>query len=375
MLLSFLGPASASQARSHESMSFGDSIAVSVIEAINRNEIELAERTIDAQLRNDPNSLEWNFLRGMRYYAELSARGSRKKETLAQMKTSLQKVIKIGEERLHRNPDDLTALFYAGGASGYLGLARAVEGSLFSGVRSATKGFNMHEDLIKRCPQCYDAYLGPGVMNLMTSNAPRVLKPILWLFGLSGSAEKAYDYLSIAYEKGTLVRLEAGTYLAQLFEGRKEYRKSSELYAELIRQYPMRIGLRAESATPLWIEKRYDDIIALADSTMGIFESGKYLFTRGDSVSMVSILTGCASAYGRKGDTTSAINFLEGALRKKDYETTDGWEIHYSLARLYFDQSDTTKAIAHYKEVVSADIPEKMKKHVQECINILNGSH
>ena len=373
-LLLFLGPPSASQAKNPESTNFADSIAVSIVEAINRNELELAERTIEVQLRNDPKSLQWQFLHGMRYYAELSAGVSPNKEALARMKESLEKVIKIGEERLHRNPDDLAALFYAGGAYGYLGLARAAEGSLFSGVRSATRGFNMHEDLIKRCPQCYDAYLGPGAMNLMTSDAPRVLKPILWLFGLSGSAEKAYDYLSAAYEKGKLVRLEAGTYLAQLFERRKEFRRSSELYAELIRQYPMRMGLRAESTSPLWADKRYDDVIALADSAMRIFESGKYSLTRGDSVSVVSILTGCASAYARKGDTTSAINLLEGALQKKEYETVGGWDIHSSLARLYLRQNDTTEAIAHYEEVLSMELPEKTRKRIQETIERLSRS-
>ena len=53
------------------SVDLDDSLAVSVIEAINRNEFSLADRIIQEQLSEDSTSLEWLFLRGMRNYAEL----------------------------------------------------------------------------------------------------------------------------------------------------------------------------------------------------------------------------------------------------------------------------------------------------------------
>ena len=353
---------------------FDDSASVVVVEAINRHELSLADQIIDAELEKDPASLRWLFLRSIRYYTDIFGPGVRNTEALAKMRDNAEKVIEIGEERLEKNPMDLDALFYAGGAYGYLGIAMAADGSMFSGVGKAKKGFNYHEDLIELCPACYDAYLSPGMMNLMTSAAPWFLQPILWVFGLSGTEAKAYEYLSMAFEKGKLVRLEAGTYLAQLYERRKEFRKSYEIYSELLHKYPMRVGLCAESLSPLWRENRYDDILAATGSTMKMFQSGQYSLTRGDSAWMSSIVTLNARAYRDKGDTISAVKVLENFLHAKEYQSIDKWGAHSTLAELYMGQRDTTRAITHYKEILASNVSEKTKKSIQERVEELEES-
>jgi tetratricopeptide (TPR) repeat protein len=367
-------PLALSQSNQIRSVKLDDSIAVSAVEAINRNELELADRIIAAQLAKDSTSLQWLFLRGMRNYAELFAVSSFNKDALTKMKEDMETVCQIGEKRLEKSPNDLYALFFTGGAYGYLGIAKVADGSVFSGVGTAKKGFNMHEDLIELWPECYDAYLGPGMMNLLTSDIPWILKPILWLFGLSGSEEKAYNYLSTAYEKGKLVRLEAGTYLAQLFERRKEFKKSFEIYSQLIQEYPMRIGLRAESTSPLWAEKRYDDVLALTSSTMKMFESKRYSLTRADSAWMPSILINSSRAYKLKGDTTSAIIVLEDFILKEDYLAINKWRIHSSLADFYVLQKDTAKVIASYKAILASDAPDDTKKRVHDALEKIGSS-
>ena len=363
-----------SQANGVQVLGLDDSLATSVVEAINRNELERADRIIEDQLARDSTSLQWLFLRGMRNYADLFAVSSFNKKALAKMKEDMGRASELGERRLEENPNDLYALFYTGGAYGYLGIAKAAEGSLFGGVGTAKKGFNMHEDLIELLPECYDAYLGPGMMNLMTSDVPWILKPIMWLFGLSGSEDKAYEYLSIAYEKGKLVRLEAGTYLAQLFERRKEFKKSFETYSQLIQKYPMRIGLRVESTSSLWAEDRYDDVIALAKSSIDVFESGQYFFTKADSAWMPSVVLNYSRAYKLKGDTTSAINVLEDFTHKEVYNSINKWRIHSSLADFYALKKDTMKLIANYKAVLADDAPDDTKKRVQEALGKINSS-
>ncbi len=136
---------------------FDDSTTVAVVEAINRHDLPLADQLIHTELSRNPLSLKWLFLRSMRYYTDIFAHGIKNTEALAKMKQDAERVIEIGEQRLDNDPRDLTALFYAGGAYGYLGLASAADGSVFSSVGKAKKGFNYHEDLIELCPQCYDA--------------------------------------------------------------------------------------------------------------------------------------------------------------------------------------------------------------------------
>lgn len=357
-----------SQSNNIQVLGLDDSLAVSAIEAINRNELGVADQIINTQLGKDSTSLQWLFLRGMRHYADLFAFTSISKDALARMKADMERVSQSGEQRLEKDENDLYALFYTGGAYGYLGIAKAADGSLFGGVGTAKKGFNMHEDLIELYPECYDAYLGPGMMNLMTSDAPWILKPILWIFGLSGSEDKAYEYLSAAYQKGKLVKLEAGTYLAQLFERRKEFKKSFDTYYALIQKYPMRMGLRAESTSPLWADKRYDDVIALSKDAMDVFESGRFSFTPADSGWMESLFINCSRAYKLKGDTTSAVSVLEDFTHKKSYQPIDKWRAYSSLADFYLTHKDTAKAIYNYQALLAGDAPDDTKKRVQETL-------
>lgn len=358
-----------SQSNNIQVLGLDDSTAVSAIEAINRNELELADQIINAQLAKDSTSLQWLFLRGMRHYADLFAFTSINKNALTRMKEDMERVSESGEQRLEKDENDLYALFYTGGAYGYLGIAKAADGSLFGGVGTAKKGFNMHEDLIELYPECYDAYLGPGMMNLMTSDAPWILKPILWVFGLSGSEDKAYEYLSTAYNKGNLVKLEAGTYLAQLFERRKEFKKSFDTYYALIQKYPMRMGLRAESTTPLWAEKRYDDVVTLSRDAMEAFESRKYSFTASDSGWMQYLFINCSQAYKLKGDTTSSISILEDLTHKETYRPINKWRAYSSLADLYLMQKDTARAIHNYRALLAAEAPDDTKKRVREALD------
>ena len=351
-----------------------DSLAITVVDAINRNNFQLADQIIAAQLSRDSTSLEWLFLRGMRYYSEIFVIPGFNKIAVSRMKQSLERAAELGERRLEDRPNDAYTLFYTGGALGYLGIAKMAEGSLFGAVGTAKKGFNMHEDLIELCPECYDAYLGPGMMNLMTSDVPMFLKPILWLFGLNGSEEKAYDYLSTAFHKGRIVRLEGGTYFAQLLERRKECKHSFEVYSQLIQEYPMKVGLRAESMSPLWADKRYDDVISLGGSTMQMFESHEYFLSTSDSSWLPSILMSTSRAYTLKGDTASSVALLEDFINNDSYQAIPKWRMHSSLAGTYLTRNDTAKAVYNYKAILTSTAPDDTKQHAWEMLGKINGA-
>jgi len=354
---------------------FKDSVAAAVVEAINCNDLPLADRLLAAELSNDSTSLQWLFLRGMRNYWLLFGVGTINATALAALKTDMERVIELGERRLELNEKDLHALFYTGGAYGYLGLAKAADGSLFGAVGTAKRGFNMQEELIKLCPDCYDAYLGPGMMNLLTSQIPWVLKPIMWVFGLSGTEEKAHEYLSLAYEKGRLVRLEAGTYLAQLYDRKKEFGKSYEIYSSLTRRYPMRMALRAESMTPLWTDRRYNDVMAQSLDALEVFKTGQYHFSSADSSWLPIILLSYSRASKIQGDTVSAARTLEDFVHDKRFGPVNKWRIHSSLAETYVQRRDTLKATEHYAAVLASDAPDDTKKRVRESLDKLDSTN
>jgi hypothetical protein len=348
------------------------SIYLKVIGAINRNEFRLADSVINQQLAQGKDSLQWLFFRGMRYYSDLLGMNSFvNKSSLAQLSSSFSQTIHIADTRLELNPKDSLALFFGGGAYGYYGFSYIADGSLFKAVSSAKKGARYHEKLISLHPECYDAYLGPGLINLAASAAPWILKPILFLLGISGTEEKAQEYLSAAYEKGTWVRVEAGIYLAQLYERQKQFSKSSEIYLALTPAYPMRIALRAQALSGLSSEKRYNEIISLSKDAMASFEARRFHFTSNDSSRVVSLFSACSGAYKQIGDTAAAIRIWQDYLNRDAYKGLSKWWGHSSLAELHLLRRDTTNALRSLEQVVAGDPPEKYKDKARARINEL----
>jgi len=350
-----------------------DTLAVGVVEMINRHEFQAAERNIYSQLHRDSTSLKWLFLMGMRYYSDISLLPGQANDALSHMKFWMEKVTNLGDARIEQDEADLEALFYTGGAYGYLGIAYASDGSLLKGVSTSAKGFGMHEDLTELCPECYDAYLGPGLENFVASAVPWILKPILLVLGLTGTEEKAHAYLLTAYERGILVRLEAGIYLAQLYLRQKEYEKAIRLYSILVSEYPMRVGLCVEAMQPFYPTERFAEMIALAQNTMRMFESGRFSLSAGDSAWMPAIIDHCANGFEAVGDTAGAIGILEQALQKRQYASLDKERIYRSLGDLYLQQGDTLRSLACYEKVLTSNAPEKTKNRTRDKIKGIRG--
>lgn len=350
------------------SASFADSITISVVEAINRRELNLAEDLINTQLRQHPNSLKWYFYRGICSYADLMIHFSVNQEALKSMKANMERVQQLGEEVFRTRPDDHETLFYVGGAYGYLGLAEFADGSVFSAVGTAKKGFKLQEKLITLCPSCHDAYLGPGMMNFMASAVPWFLRQILWMFGLSGTEEKAYEYLTTAYEKGTLVRFEAGTYLAKVFERKKQFQEASELYKQFVHDYPRNVYLRIDYFSPLWHLKRYDEIIQSSNDIITIFATSAIPFGHSDSAWIPIIASNLGLAHKLQGDTVRAIQVLEDFVARSEFRAIDKWRVHSNLGEYYAARKDVSKALMHYGQVASGNAPSGTKKRARSYI-------
>jgi len=350
-----------------------DSLFIQVIDAISRNDLFEADRIIDGQLALGRDSLQWFFFKGIRFYSDLfGADNAIKKSSLVELSSSFSRVIQMADERLEFNPTDSMALFFGGGAYGYNGFSFLADGSIFKAVSSAKKGARYHEKLIALHPNCYDAYLGPGLLNLAASASPWILKPILFILGISGTEEDADRYLSTAYEKGSWVRIEAGTYLAQLYARQKQFSRSCDLYLTLTQSYPMRLGLRAEALSGLLTNRQYDQVISLSKDAIRSFEAKSFHFTSQDSSRVPSIFSSCSYAYRLNGDTTAAIRVWNGYLTLPAYDRLPKWWAHSSLAELHMLQRDTTLALQSLTAIAEGDAPEKSKKKARDQINELN---
>jgi tetratricopeptide (TPR) repeat protein len=348
-----------------------DTLETFVAEALNRSDLAVADKVIETQLRLDSNAIQWHFFRGIRSFIEISyEQDKQNEENFRKVEAAMEKAIEIGEKRIETSPTDSIALFYTGGAYGYLGIAQLSHGGYFKAGSTAKKGFKYHEKLIELCPGFHDAYLGPGMKNFMVSALPWIFKPILYLLGLTGTEEKAEEYLAIAYEKGKGVHLEAGGYLAQLYERRKDWAKSEAIYADLLRRYPYRVGMCAQGLGPLYWEKKYDEVVERCRGMMKRFENDGHVFTRSDSLWMVSIIWSAGNGLHFQTKEAEAIRCFEDALRNRTYERLNKWRLWWSLGDLYRDQRRIEDARTSYQKAL-AMAPEKSRKNIQKDLDNL----
>jgi tetratricopeptide (TPR) repeat protein len=88
--------------------------------------------------------------------------------------------------------------------------------------------------VVEKNPSYYDAYMGLGVFNYMSSMIPRKLQWITGILGFSGDKETGRKQLEMASEKGTYTNTEAKFYLT-LLSWREENYPVAEGYANQLK--------------------------------------------------------------------------------------------------------------------------------------------
>ena len=102
-----------------------------------------------------------------------------------------QTAISLCEKRLKQNQNDQMALYDCGVAyadrAAYMGL---VERAKVETISSGRKASEYHTKLAKLYPQCYDAYLIPGLFQYIVGSLPGSMKFLLYVAGVSGDKDK-----------------------------------------------------------------------------------------------------------------------------------------------------------------------------------------
>lgn len=100
------------------------------------------------------------------------------------------------------------------------------------------------------------------------------------------------------------------------------------------------------------------------------FENDRHVFTRADSLSMLSVITSAGYAYCRQERDSDAIAHYEAALTNKSYKSLNRWRLHWSLGDIYRDPRKTREARNSY-EIAQATSPERFRKNLQKELDNL----
>jgi len=150
-------------------------------------------------------------------------------------------VIDMCEKRLDEHPNDVTAMFFNGGAVGFRGRLRANRGKWLGAVNDGMVALPLVRKAYELEPNNYDVLLGIGIYNYYASVVPErypIVKPAM-IFFPSGDRKKGLEQLRQASQNAKYAKVEAMYFLMQnYFVYEKDYANALELARKLHAKYP-----------------------------------------------------------------------------------------------------------------------------------------
>jgi len=150
-------------------------------------------------------------------------------------------VIEMCEKHLDEYPDDVTAIFFNGGAIGFRGRLRANRGKWVGAANDGMVALPLVRKAYELEPNNYDVLLGIGIYNYYASVVPEkypFVKPAM-IFFPNGDRKKGLEQLRQASLNAKYAKVEAMYFLMQnYFIYEKDYGKALELARKLHARYP-----------------------------------------------------------------------------------------------------------------------------------------
>jgi len=210
------------------------------IDEIYNIEFDKADKDFEEAIRRMPDHPAGYFFQAMTKWWRILSNfedESHDKEFL----TALDNVISMCEKRLDENENDVTALFYKGGAVGFQGRLRANRGSWLAAANDGLVALPAIRKAFKLDPTNSDVLLGMGMYNYYAEVIPGqypIVKPVM-IFLPGGDKKKGLEQLEMAAQKARYAKVEAMYFLLQTyFTYERQFVRALEIAQELRNKYP-----------------------------------------------------------------------------------------------------------------------------------------
>jgi tetratricopeptide (TPR) repeat protein len=142
---------------------------------------------------------------------------------------------------LDKDPNNVDALFFKGGAIGFRGRLRVMRESWFAAADDGREALPLVETASKLDPNNVDVKLGFGIYNYLAAVIPEkypIVKPVMMFFP-TGNKEKGLEQLKEAASTGKYSRYEARYILVTFYYYFENDMNSAELYTrQLVDSFP-----------------------------------------------------------------------------------------------------------------------------------------
>ena len=153
----------------------------------------------------------------------------------------LNRVINLCDSILERNPNDVAALFFKGGALGFRGRLRANREQWLDAANDGRDALPIVQQAYKIAPENYDILLGMGVYNYYAAVIPEqypIVKPLMVFFP-KGDKKLGIQQLETASVNAKYAAIETSYFLLQLYYSYEEkYSQALAIASRLSARFP-----------------------------------------------------------------------------------------------------------------------------------------
>jgi tetratricopeptide (TPR) repeat protein len=280
----------------------------------------------------------------------------------------LDKVIEMCDQRLDRDENDVTALFYKGGALGFEGRLHGNREDWLKAANASRLALPIVRKAYSLAPTNADILFGISIYNYYAAVIPErypFIKPFMVFFP-DGDRQKGLRQLRTASEKGTYARLEATYFLLQVLHNyEKRYDEGLVIAQKLHGEFPANV-----------VFHRY---IARSYAGQGMFPEMKKVCDE--------ILSRCRAkwtGYDESAEREAMYYLGTERMQVKDYETAlkdfyrsdelsralDAQElsgfmvmVNLKIGMIYDIQGKRDLAVGQYKKVI--DMKDFQEAHAQ----------
>lgn len=269
----------------------------------------------------------------------------------------MDEVIELCDSLLDVNENDVTALFFKGGALGFRGRLRANRNSWIKAANDGRLALPIVQKAYQLAPHNYDILLGIGIYNYYASTIPEwypIVKPLM-IFFPSGDKKKGIEQLTEASKYAQYAAIEAKYFLLQLsYNYEKEFVKAYELSTSLLKRFPNNVLFHRYVGRSAYVLSKYPESQLVFNEILARCERNQRGYTIAAKREAFYYL-GLIELEHRRFE--SALKYLyqcDELSRTLDNEEPSGFMVMANLriGMIYDIQKKRTLAISQYQKVL-----------------------
>jgi tetratricopeptide (TPR) repeat protein len=269
----------------------------------------------------------------------------------------LDRVIDMCDQRLEKNPRDVTALFFKGGAIGFRGRLRANRGSWIMAARDGVLALPIVRKAYELDPHNEDVLLGIGIYNYYAEVIPAhypLVKPFM-IFFPKGDKHKGLEQLHRASLHAKYARYEASYFMLQnYYFYEKEFMKALELARSLHAQFPRNPMFQRYLGRCLIKLGFWSEAVQVFSDIQSRWRNGQPGYDNADAREAAYYIGRFHFMAGNFDEALSALLLCDQLSKKIDKGGASGFQsmANLTIGMIYDVQQKRSLAVARYQSVL-----------------------